>query len=65
MFKNGIDIGDGDSVVSLDPFSPVESCNYRRSSTFLSTLLVELAEVHFESTEWPAEFQKCQPKRRF
>lgn len=55
--SRGIDIGDGDPVVSLDLFSLVRVCVYKRSFTFHNTVLVELVVVNFERAEWLANFE--------
>lgn len=45
---SSIDTGDRELPVPLDPASLVELGNYKRSITSHCTVLLELAEIHFD-----------------
>lgn len=56
--EGGIDNGEGELVVPLDPFGLVGVGIFKRSFSSESTVLIALAEAHFESAEWAASFEK-------
>lgn len=52
-------------MVRLDSSSPVGVSIYKRTSTFLSPVLVNLADANFESGEWAGRFKYRGTKKHF
>lgn len=63
VFWCRIDIWGGERVVPIGQFWMVGVGIYRWSCLSRSTMVVDLAGVHFDSAEWSAYFEKGQRKR--
>lgn len=59
------EIGGGERVVSLHPFSPVDVGAHKGSSTCHSSKLVEVVKAYFESEKWATRFEKDATEEEF